>query len=87
MKTLFIGNLSSHVTEQELTALFSQYGTVRKLEMPKDIFTGKNKGFALLSMEGHEARAAQSELNGKTFHNSPLKIRDEVAKTKGPRRR
>jgi len=89
MKTLFIGNLASHVTEDELTELFSGYGTVRKLEMPKDLFSGKNKGFAIISMEGHEARAAAAALDGKPFHEKPLKIRDEKAKSKSrgrPRR-
>jgi len=82
MKTLFIGNLASHVSEDELKDLFSDYGTVRKLELPKDLFSGKNKGFAFIGMEGHEARAAMAALDGKPFNDKPLKVREEKPKPK-----
>jgi RNA recognition motif-containing protein len=87
MKTLFVGNIAPQVTEDELKALFAEYGTVRKLELPRDIFSGRNKGFAFIGMEGHEARAAMSALNGKSFMNSNLKVRDEKPKPKGKGRR
>lgn len=87
MKTLFIGNLAPKVTEEELSELFSQYGTVRKLELPRDIFSGRNKGFAFIDMEGHEARAAMAALNGKPFKDNLLKVRDEKPKKGKGRRR
>ena len=83
MKTLFVGNIAPQVTEDEITELFSEFGTVRKLEMPRDIFTGKCKGFAFLDMEGHEARAAMAALNGKSYMENNLKVRDEKPKVKG----
>ncbi len=83
MKTLFIGNLNNEASEQEIEELFNSYGTVRKLELPRDIFSGRNKGFALISMEGHEARAAMSALDGKDFKDRPLKVREEKPKIKG----
>jgi len=89
MKTLFIGNLATDVSEQELTDLFTQYGTVRKIDLPRDIFSGRNKGFAFIGMEGHEARAAMAALNGKTFRDSSLKVREEKPNlnARGGRRR
>ena len=87
MKKLFVGNLAPQATEEEVTALFSEFGKVRKLELPRDIFSGRNKGFALVSMEGHEARAAMHGLNGKLFMDNNLKIRDEKPKTGGRGRR
>ncbi len=83
MKTLFIGSLPTDLNEQELTELFAQYGTVRKLELPRDIFSGRNKGFAFVSMEGHEARAAMAALDGKTLKDKQLKVREEKPKPKG----
>ncbi len=83
MKTLFVGNLASQATVEEVTALFAEYGKVRKLELPRDIFSGRNKGFAFVSMEGHEARTAMAALNGKSFMQNILKIRDEKPKQKG----
>lgn len=87
MKTLFVGNLAPETKESALTELFAEFGTVRKLEMPRDVFSGKCKGFALIDMEGHEARAATSALDGKIFQGNSLKIRDERPKRKGRGRR
>ena len=88
MKTLFVGSIAPQATEKDITELFSEYGTVRKLEMPRDIFSGRCKGFAFVDMEGHEARAAMAALNGKTFMENNLKVRDEeLKKGKGGRRR
>lgn len=85
MKTLFIGNLPPEATEQEITELFEQFGKVRKIELPRDIFSGLNKGFAFIDMEGHECRAAMTALDGKLFKDKMLKVRDEKPKTKGRR--
>lgn len=87
MKTLFIGNIAPQATETDLRELLSAYGTVRKLDMPRDIFSGRCKGFAFVDMEGHEARAAMTALNGKSFMNNHLKVRDEQPKQKGRGRR
>jgi len=87
MKTLFVGNIAPQATENDIKELFSEFGKVRKLELPRDIFSGRNKGFAFVDMEGHEARAAMAGLNGKSFMNSNLKVRDEKPKLKGRGRR
>ncbi|HEX9803671.1 MAG TPA: RNA-binding protein [Gammaproteobacteria bacterium] len=87
MKTLFVGSLAPQATEDDIKELFSEFGKVRKIELPRDIFSGRNKGFALIDMEGHEARAAMAALNGKSFMNSNLKVRDEKEKPKGRGRR
>ena len=87
MKTLFIGNFPTDSNEQELAELFAQFGTVRKIELPRDIFSGRNKGFAFIDMEGHEARAAIAALNAKPFKDKILKVREETPKKKGGRRR
>jgi len=87
MKTLFVGNIAPQATEDDIKALFAEYGTVRKLELPRDIFSGRNKGFAFVDMEGHEARAAMAGLNGKSFMSNNLKVRDDKPKNKGRGRR
>jgi RNA recognition motif-containing protein len=87
MKKLFVGSLSPTTTEESLTELFSQYGKVRSLKLAKDLFSGKCKGFAFLEMEGHEARAAMAELNGKTIGGLSLKVRFEDEKLRGAKGR
>ena len=77
MKKLFVGSLPPCTTEESLTALFSTVGTVRSIELVKDMFSGKCKGFGFLEMEGHEARQAIAELNGKMFKGNILKVKYE----------
>lgn len=86
MKTLFVGNIAPQTTENDLIELFSEYGKVRKMKFPYDVFSGNCRGFAFVDMEGHEARAAAAALHGKTFLGNSLKVRDEKPKGKGRRR-
>lgn len=83
MKKLFVGSLPPTTTEESLTALFSQFGTVRSMNLIKDLFSGSCKGFAFLEMEGHEARAAIAGLDGMMFEGNALKVKYEEDKVKG----
>ena len=42
---LFVGNLSYQASEQDLTELFSQAGTVESVKIITDTYTGQPKGF------------------------------------------
>ena len=88
MKKLFVGSLPPDTTEESLSALFSEFGTVRSIKLVKDLFSGRCKGFGFLEMEGHEARAAIAGLNGKSFEGNLLKVKfeeDRGRKQKGRR--
>ena len=89
MKKIFVGSLPDTATETAVTELFSEYGTVRSIQLIQDVFSGKCKGFGFIEMEGHEARAAIAGLDGKTFEGKSLKVKFEEprAKGKGKRRR
>ena len=89
MKKLFVGSLPFDATEESVKALFSEYGTVRSINLISDVFTGKCKGFGFVEMEGHEARAAIAGLDGKMSGDRPLKVRfeDPKASAKKGRRR
>ncbi len=80
MKKLFIGNLPASTNEEELQALFSEFGTVRSLRLVTDVFSGQCKGFGFIEMEGHEARAAIAGLDGQDFNGKPLKVNFETPK-------
>lgn len=82
MKKLFVNGLPSTAKEDSLRSLFAQFGTVHSIEVPIDIFTGKCRGIAFVEMEGHEARAAIAELNGKTFEGNPVRVRFEQKNSK-----
>ena len=74
---MFVGNLPEEATEASVTALFSEFGTVRSIRLTADVFSGKCRGFGFVEMEGHEARAAMAALDGKAFGNKPLRVKFE----------
>jgi RNA recognition motif-containing protein len=86
--TLSVRGLPRSTTEESLTSLFSEYGTVRSLKLVKDLFSGECKGFATLDMEGHEARAAIAALDNRDFNGSMIRVGpDRPKKGRGGRRR
>lgn len=88
MKKLFVGNLPPDASEDSVRGLFSTYGTVRSIDLATDIFTGKCKGFCFIEMEGHEARAAQTALDGSTQQGGGfMKVRFEQPRRGGRGRR
>jgi len=87
VKKLFVGSLPPSTSEESLQDLFSPFGTVRSINLIKDLFSGKCKGFAFLEMEGHEARAAITGLDGKAFEGNFLRVKfEEEQPGKGRRR-
>ena len=88
MKKIWVGNLSADASEDSVTELFSQFGKVRSIKLAKDVFTGKCRGFAFIEMEGHEARAAIAELDGKLISGDrPMKVRFEDSSRRRTHRR
>jgi len=77
MLRIYAGNLPSDLTEQEFTDLFAQYGRVRSMTLARDIFSGRCRGFGFIEMEGHEARAAISALNGHSLRGNCLRVNEE----------
>ncbi len=86
MKKLFIGNLSANTSEEDIQALFSEFGTVRSCKLVTDVFSGQCKGFGFIEMEGHEARAAIAGLNGRDFNGKSIKVNFESPKLARRRR-
>ena len=73
--SIYVGNLSYDVIEEELTAVFAKYGTVRSVHIPTDRETGRFRGFGFVSM-GAEAEedAAIEALNGAEWMGRELKV-------------
>ncbi|MGD2082122.1 MAG: RNA-binding protein [Chromatiales bacterium] len=86
MRTMFIGNLAQDTSESDVRDLFSRHGTVRSVRLATDVFSGQCKGFGFVEMEGHEARAAMADLDGKSFKGHSLRVREERKTAKGGRR-
>lgn len=83
MLKIFVGNLPQDATEESVTALFAEFGTVRSIQLASDVFSGKCRGFGFVEMEGHEARAAMAALDGKNLGGKPLRVKFEKPGGKG----
>jgi cold-inducible RNA-binding protein len=74
---IFIGNLDFSATEQQLRALFESFGSVATVTIVKDRDTGEPRGFAFVEMmQGSEAQAAISSLNGSVLNERVLRVNE-----------
>ena len=73
--SIYIGNLSYAVTQEDLTAVFAEYGAVQRVQIPTDRETGRIRGFAFVEM-GTEAEesAAIEALDGAEWMGRDLKV-------------
>lgn len=72
---LFVGNLAWATTEDDLQAYFGQFGTVESVEVLRDKFTGRARGFAFVIMATPaEAQNAIENTEGREFQGRPLKV-------------
>ncbi|MBP0021089.1 MAG: RNA-binding protein [Cyanobacteria bacterium SBLK] len=49
--SIYVGNLAYEVTQDDLTRVFAEYGTVRRVHIPRDRETDRPRGFAFVEME------------------------------------
>lgn len=73
--SIYVGNLDYSVTSEDLTDVFGEYGTVKRVHLPTDRETGRLRGFGFVEMgtEAEEASAI-SELNGAEWMGRELKV-------------
>ncbi|MTJ12010.1 RNA-binding protein [Anabaena sp. UHCC 0187] len=73
--SIYVGNLSYQVTEEDLKQAFSEYGTVKRVQLPTDRETGRVRGFAFVEMEteADEAKAIEA-LDGAEWMGRNLKV-------------
>ena len=75
MKNLFVGNLGSEVTHEELRRLFEAYGQVVQVHIIVDRDTGLPRGFAFVEMTNDaEAEEAIKALNGSILRDRALDV-------------
>lgn len=74
---LYVGGLPYASTEQELSDLFAQHGTVASARIITDKFTGQSRGFGFVEMSSDsEAQAAISALNGSQMGGRTLTVNE-----------
>ncbi len=74
---LYVGNLAFEVTDEDLQAAFSTYGTVTSATVVKDAFSGRSRGFGFVELPTDtEAKAAIQGLNGKELKGRTLIVNE-----------
>jgi len=82
---IYVGNLSSEVTEEELRQEFEAFGEVTSVDIITDKYSGRPRGFGFVEMASvSEGQAAITGLNGKTLKERTLNV--NVARPRTERR-
>ena len=73
--SIYVGNLNYDVTEEDLSEVFAEYGTVKRVYLPTDKETGRPRGFGFVEMsnEDDEEKAIET-LNGAEWMNRNIKV-------------
>ncbi|MEM7590900.1 MAG: RNA-binding protein [Cyanobacteria bacterium P01_A01_bin.83] len=73
--SIYIGNLSYDVNQEDLNEVFTEYGTVKRVHIPTDRETGRVRGFAFVEMESesNEDKAIEA-LDGAEWMDRQLRV-------------
>ena len=83
---IYVGNLSPKVNEEELAAVFNNYGKVISTTIVRDRYSGEPRGFGFVEMpDNEEAGKAIQGLNGKELRENVIKV--SQARSKAVHRR
>jgi RNA recognition motif-containing protein len=73
--SIYVGNLSYDVTEDDLNSVFAEYGSVKRVYVPTDRETGRMRGFAFVEMNSvNEEDKAIETLDGAEWMGRTLKV-------------
>ena len=74
---IYVGNLSSEVTEEELRQEFEAFGAVESVNIIMDKYSGRPRGFGFVEMPSKsEGQAAITGLKGKTLKDRTLDVNE-----------
>jgi cold-inducible RNA-binding protein len=76
VKKIYVGNLPFSATDEDVTQLFGQHGTVHSVALINDRETGRPRGFGFVEMDDNEAMAAISALNGFEMEGRNLRVNE-----------
>lgn len=81
---IYVGNLSWTMTDEDLSNLFTQYGSVTSAKILKDKMNGRSKGFGFVEMEDDEAaKTAIASLNESEVQGRKLIVNESQPRQDG----
>ena len=73
--SIYVGNLSYDVTQEDLEDVFKEYGAIKRVQLPTDRETGRPRGFGFVEMETEdEESSAIDALDGAEWMGRTLKV-------------
>lgn len=73
--SIYVGNLSYDVTEEDLKNVFSDYGEVKRVHLPTDRETNRMRGFGFVEMsDDAEEEKAIETLDGAQWMGRQMKV-------------
>ena len=74
---IYIGNLANEVTEEDLKQAFDAFGKGESVNIIKDKYTNRSKGFGFVEMASKtEGQSAIDGLNGKELKGKALNVNE-----------
>lgn len=90
--SIYVGNLNYEVTQEDLSEVFAEYGTVKRVYLPTDRETGRKRGFGFVEMATDEEEAEAittldgAEWMGRTIRVNKARPRESSSSDGGTRR-
>jgi len=84
---IYVGNLARDASEDDLRAIFSEFGQVSRVTILKDRLSGEPRGFGFVEMpSADEATAALAGANGRELKGQSLRVNEARPREDNPDR-
>ena len=83
MKKLYVGNLPFSATEDEVSELFGQHGTVHSVALINDRETGRPRGFGFVEVDDDAMQNMIQALDGQEMGGRPLRVNEAQPRPRG----
>ncbi|OGP79560.1 MAG: RNA-binding protein [Deltaproteobacteria bacterium RBG_16_49_23] len=78
---IYVGNLSSDVTDETIREAFKSFGEVTSARVVKDKYNGQSRGFGFVEMpEQAQAQTAIKSLNGQELLGKQISVNEARAR-------
>jgi RNA recognition motif-containing protein len=75
--SIFVGNLSYDISQDDLVEVFKEYGNVQRVHIPVDKETHRKRGFAFVEMENKAQETTAIEaLDGAEWMGRSIKVNE-----------